>query len=76
MRRTTIFADDDLIKEMKSLAEQEKRSVADLVRDAIAQYISNKRRRKQKLSFIGIGRSGRSDISEKHEELLWQRPSR
>lgn len=28
---------------------------------------------KKKLSFIGIGDSGRRDIAEKHEELIWER---
>ena len=75
MKRTTIFADDTILSEMKYLAEQEHRSVAELIRDAMSQYIQQKRAPMQKLSFIGIGASQRSDISEKCEELLWQKPS-
>jgi metal-responsive CopG/Arc/MetJ family transcriptional regulator len=75
MRRTTIFAEDDLLNEIKDFAKQEKRSVAELIRDALDQYIQTKRKPVQPLSFIGIGESGRDDISEKHEELLWKRPS-
>lgn len=72
MRRTTIFADDRLLKEMKDLAAREKRSVADLVRDALEQYLNARRKTPERLSIIGIGKSGRNDVSEKHEDLLWQ----
>jgi metal-responsive CopG/Arc/MetJ family transcriptional regulator len=75
MRRTTIFADDHLLNEIKDLANQEKRSVAELIRDALDQYLRAKRKSGKPLSFIGIGESGRDDVAEKHEDLLWQRPS-
>ncbi len=76
MRRTTIFADENLLNEIKDLAKQENRSVAELIREAIEHYIRSKRKPAGELSIIGIGESGRSDIAETHEELLWQRPSR
>jgi metal-responsive CopG/Arc/MetJ family transcriptional regulator len=75
MRRTTIFADDNLLHEIKDLAKQEDRSVAELLREAMEQYIKGKRGPAKQLSIIGIGESGRSDIAEDHEELLWQGPS-
>lgn len=75
MRRTTIFADDALLNEMKELARQEQKSVAELVRAAMDLYIRTKRKPTKKLSIIGIGESSRSDIAETHEELLWQKPS-
>ena len=74
MRRTTIFADDHLLNEIKDLANQEKRSVAELIRDALDQYLRAKRKSGKSFSFIGIGESGRDDVAERHEELLWQRP--
>jgi protein-tyrosine-phosphatase len=36
-------------------------------------YIRLKRHKKKRISFIGIGNSGRSDIAERHEELLWKK---
>ena len=50
------------------------RSVAEIVREAMQGYIQQKRKKK-KLSFIGIGSSGRKDVAEKHEELLWKKPA-
>lgn len=73
MKRTTIFADDNLIKEIKEISKEENRSAAEIIRDAMLTYIKHKRHRKKKLSFIGIGDSGRRDIAERHEELLWKK---
>ncbi len=77
MKRTTIFAEDDLLNELKELALDEKRSAAELVREALVAYIANKRETTRKrLSFMGIAESGRNDISEIHEDLLWRKSSR
>lgn len=76
MQRTTIFADEYLLKEIKDLARQEKRSAADLIRDALAEYLHARKSLNTKFFFIGIGESGRHDLAEKHEELLWAKPSR
>jgi metal-responsive CopG/Arc/MetJ family transcriptional regulator len=73
MRRTTIFADDSLINEIKEISKEENRSVADILREAMQVYIKQKRHKKKKISFIGIGSSGRKDIAERHEELLWKK---
>ena len=75
MRRTTIFAEDALLNEMKHLASMEKKSVAEVVREAMEQYIASKQKPARKLSLIGVGESDRSDIAEKSEELLWPEPS-
>ncbi len=76
MRRTTIFADDNLISEIKEISREENRSVAEVVREAMQNYIKHKRYKKKKLSFIGIGDSGRRNVAEKHEELLWKKDIR
>ena len=77
MKRTTIFADDALIKEFKDLSKEENRSVAEMVREAMEQYVRQRHQKKKKeLSFIGIGASGRRDVSEKPEELLWRKATK
>jgi len=73
MKRTTIFADEHLINEIKEISKEENRSIADIIRDAMKAYIKQKRHKKKKLSFVGIGSSGRRDIAEKHEGLLWKK---
>ena len=74
MKRTTIFAEDYLLDEVKSLAKKQKTSVATLVREALVSYLAAHQEEKvDGLSFIAIGASGESDIAERHEELLWQK---
>lgn len=73
MKRTTIFTDEYLYKEIKDISNEEDRSIAEVIREAMEIYINQKRQKKKQLSFIGIGDSGRKDISENHEELLWKK---
>ncbi len=73
MKRTTIFADDNLISEIKEISKEENRSVAEIIREAMQVYIKQKRYKKKTISFIGIGSSDRTDIAERHEELLWKK---
>ncbi len=74
MKRTTIFTDENLIKELKKLSQEENKSMAEAVREAIENYIMKKRAgKKKKLSFVAIGDSGKKNISEIHEELLWKK---
>ena len=72
MKRTTIFVDEDLINEIKEISKEENKSVAEIMREAMEGYIRRKRK-KHRISFIGIGSSGMKDIAEKHEELLWKK---
>ncbi len=76
MKRTTIFAGEELISEIKDISKEENRSIAEIVRDAMANYVKQKRKKSTKLSFIGIGDSGRSDVSKNHEELLWKKEAK
>lgn len=73
MKRTTIFTEEYLYKEIKDISNEENRSVAEVIREAMEIYINHKRKKKKKLSFIGIGNSGRKDVAENHEELLWKK---
>ena len=74
MKRTTIFAEDYLLDEVKCLAKKQKTSVATVVREALVCYLaSHKEEPSAGLSFIAIGESGESDVAERHEALLWQK---
>ncbi len=76
MKRTTIFADEDLIKELKDISREENKSVAEVMREAMENYVSRKRKAPRRLSFIRVGSSGRKDVGEKHERLLWKKSSK
>ena len=50
--------------------------MAALVREAVAQYVATARAHgSARLGFIAAGRSGRADIADRHEELLFETPS-
>ncbi|RUM30060.1 MAG: DNA-binding protein [Aquifex sp.] len=72
MKRTTIFINEETEQEIKLIAKQKQKSVAEVIREAINEYIS-KYKKAKKYPFIGLGSSNRSDISETHEEELWER---
>lgn len=75
MKRTTMFLDDQAESDLQALAQQQKRPVAALVREAIQQYIVGQRSGPAaKLGFLAIGRSGRKDIADRHETRLWSDP--
>ena len=72
MKRTTLFIDPQLERELQALARRDGRPMAALVREAIAQYVAAARdARSATLSFVAAGRSGRADIADRHEELLF-----
>ena len=74
MKRTTIFLDETLERDLQAIARQEKRAVASLVREALAAYVANREpAATPALSFVGAGASGRADIAERHEDLLWRK---
>lgn len=72
MKRTTIFIDEKVERELDFLAQRRGEPKAMLVREAIAEYLVRQRDEPAALAFVGIGRSGRSDIAERHEELLFE----
>jgi predicted transcriptional regulator len=73
MKRTTIFIEPQLERELQALARRRGRPMAAIVREAVAQYVTaDKERRPSRLSFVASGRSGRRDIAERHEDVLFQ----
>ncbi len=76
MKRTTIFIDEAAERELEFLAQRRGEPKALLVREAIGEYLVRRREAPDTaLAFVGIGRSGRSDIAERHEDLLFAETS-
>ena len=70
MDRTTVFADEDVLRKLREIAKQENTTVSELTRKALAEYVSRRRAKRSRLSLVGIGRSSRKDIAECSEEPL------
>jgi hypothetical protein len=64
MKRTTIFADEELIGTLKHMADEEGISFAELTRQALSKFIAQHRKPGRQLSFLGIGKSGRKYQSQ------------
>ena len=77
MKRTTLFIDPELERELLALARRNGQSMAAIVREAVAQYVAADREatRSRRLGFIAAGRSGRRDVADRHEELLFRTPA-
>ena len=70
MKRTTVFAEDEVMKKLEEIAKRENCTISEITRKALKEFVSRRGRKKSRLSLIGIGRSGRKDVAERHEELL------
>lgn len=70
MKRTTVFADDEVMRHLREIAKRENLSVSEVTRKALHEYVRRRRSRRSRLSLVGIGRSGRKDVAERAEELL------
>jgi metal-responsive CopG/Arc/MetJ family transcriptional regulator len=75
MKRTTIFADDEMLSSLRQIAQQEGLSVAEIIRQALNKFIAERQGVRRLPSVLGIGHSGRRDIADRCEELLWSTDS-
>jgi post-segregation antitoxin (ccd killing protein) len=73
MKRTTLFVEESVDQELRALARRKGVPVSALVRESLSRYVTEQKRgQKFALRFLGEGHSGRSDVAERHEELLWR----
>lgn len=68
-QKTTIYLNAADYAALKAIATTEDRAPAELVREAVAEYVARHRPLRVPRS-IGIGRSGKGDISRRADELL------
>lgn len=67
--RTSILLDKDIMLNLKKLSKTTNKSTSFLIREAVSTYVS-KKVPKKKISIIGIGSSGGSDIARNEDEYL------
>jgi len=74
MIRTQVQFTEDQIEALRERAAREEVSVAELVRRAVGAWVatetSSKERRRRALEVAGRYRSGRGDVSRRHDEHL------
>ncbi|MEO8605980.1 MAG: CopG family transcriptional regulator [bacterium] len=68
-QKTTVYLDPEAYEHLKVIARREDRAPAQLVREAVAEYVA-RHAAPGKPRSIGSGRSGRGDLSARAETLL------
>lgn len=69
MKRTTIKIPDALDAQLRHEARRRGTTIAEISREALEAYFGGPSTRRR-LGAAGAGRSGRSDVSERIEEIL------
>ena len=68
LTKTTVYLDSDTVLALRRMSEAQKRSQAELIRDAVATY--TRKANRPKIPGIGEFDSGHTDTSERAEQLL------
>ncbi len=68
-KRTSILLDKDIMLRLKKLSKTTNKSTSFLIREAVSSYVA-KKAPKKKISIIGIGSRGSSDIATNEDEYL------
>lgn len=69
MKPTTIYLPEEIESNLQEIANQNGKSISEIIQEVINDYLT---KRTQKLpKSVGMGASGRSDLSFKTEQLLW-----
>jgi predicted transcriptional regulator len=69
MQRTTVKLSDDLDARLRHEAQRRGTTIAEITRNALEAHLSTGGARRR-LGAAAAGRSGRSDISERVEEII------
>lgn len=75
MRRTTVKIPEALDARLRHEAERRGMTIAEVTREALTEHLGGATPRRR-LGAAGAGRSGRSDVSERIEEILSAEVSR
>jgi metal-responsive CopG/Arc/MetJ family transcriptional regulator len=74
-RRTQMYLTEEMLRELKSRAEEEKCSVSDIVRNAVKDFLQNKRKkdwdRDPLWEIVGAAATEDGDLSTRHDRYLY-----
>ena len=69
-REISISVDERTLHQLQNVAQEQDKSLTEVVREAIATYLAKQSHDGKRFSFIGIGHSGQQDISTRAEDVL------
>jgi hypothetical protein len=71
-RKIQIYLDPEVHQDLKERARAEGISLSELIRRVAKDYLRKEAAPKDYLAIVGLGQSGKADISEKHDDYLAQ----
>jgi hypothetical protein len=71
-RRIQIYLDPEVHRHLKEQAREEGISLSELIQRVAKDYLRKEAAPKDYLAIVGLGQSGKTDISEKHDDYLAQ----
>jgi plasmid stability protein len=71
-RKIQIYLDPEVHQDLKERARAEGISMSELIRRVAKDYLRKEAAPKDYLAIVGLGQSGKADISEKHDDYLAQ----
>jgi hypothetical protein len=74
MKRTSLFLDAGILRDLRRAADRRRVSVASLVREAIARYLAEPAEVPRLPSVTGRFASGAKNTSGRVDKLLWRDP--
>lgn len=69
MKPTTIYLPEETEATLQKLANKTGKSISEIIQELVTDYFTQKTKKLPKS--IGMGASGRADLSSKTEQLLW-----
>jgi hypothetical protein len=72
MKRTTVFLEEAIERDVRAIVNRRGVPASLVVREALERYVNAERRKPVSLDSLAAGRSGRRDIAERHEELVFR----
>lgn len=69
MQKTTVYLEESAYRRLKQIARARRRPAAEMVREAVAEYVTRDAPRRTARS-AAAGHSGRHDLALRAEELL------
>jgi len=69
MKPTTIYLPEETENQLQEIANNEGKSISELIQELIINQFPESLKKLPKS--VGMGSSGRSDLSSKAEQLLW-----
>lgn len=70
LKRTQVYLEPEQHQSLKREARERGISLAELFRQIVGHYLRRERPKEEFLRIVGLGKSGRSDVSEDHDRYL------